>query len=230
MYAVALLQQTLPCIGVAVAHINRAQQQIALRNFMLHLRLQRDIASHPCGSGTYCPKDEAILYPAFPQCGNHGRSVWLWLRLTLIAFFSVFSVILNGLLCRHTTNSATALRRICSSAGRREPAGSRCIKSTFFFIFRKACCDHIAVFDGVPKWRRLSFKALHRTVAAFTGEKRHTPFFPFSSCGNTTKLWHQAVALYILCQLNNIPSGVSARRKIFVKSAFYANIVQCNIP
>ena len=44
MYAVALLQQALPGIGVTVAHINRAQQQIALRNFMLHLRLQRDIA------------------------------------------------------------------------------------------------------------------------------------------------------------------------------------------
>ena len=44
MYAVALLQQALPGIGVTVAHINRAQQQIALRNFMLLLRLQRDIA------------------------------------------------------------------------------------------------------------------------------------------------------------------------------------------
>ena len=44
MYAVAFLQQALPGIGVTVAHINRAQQQIALRNFMLHLRLQRDIA------------------------------------------------------------------------------------------------------------------------------------------------------------------------------------------
>ena len=44
MYAVAFLQQTLPGIGVTVAHINRAQQQIALRNFMLLLRLQRDMA------------------------------------------------------------------------------------------------------------------------------------------------------------------------------------------
>ena len=44
MYAVPLLQQTLLCIGVAVAHIYRAQQQIALRNFMLHLGLQRDVA------------------------------------------------------------------------------------------------------------------------------------------------------------------------------------------